>query len=51
MHDPSTDVTASTLVASGVVELPSRAPKPVAREGRRVKADGPVADLVGELRR
>lgn len=39
------------LVASGVVEPPRGASKPVARTGVRVSAAGPVADLIGELRR
>jgi prevent-host-death family protein len=39
------------LVEEGVVGSPDRADRPVARGAERVRARGPVADLVGEQRR
>jgi prevent-host-death family protein len=39
------------LQREGVVTRARKAKRPIASEARRVKADGPVADLVSELRR
>ena len=39
------------LVEEGVVGSPGRTDRPVARSAERVRARGPVADLVGEQRR
>jgi prevent-host-death family protein len=39
------------LVARGVVGRPQRTDRPTARGAGRVRASGPVADLVGEQRR
>jgi prevent-host-death family protein len=39
------------LFQSGVLGKPRRAERPKARGAARVKAQGPVADLVGEQRR
>lgn len=39
------------LVARGVIGKPTRAERPSARDLVRVRARGPVADLVGEQRR
>lgn len=38
------------LVRSGVLGKPRRTDRPAARGAARVRADGPVADLVGEQR-
>jgi prevent-host-death family protein len=39
------------LTRQGVVSRPSRPERPVARATARVRARGPVSDLVGEQRR
>ncbi len=39
------------LVERGVLSKPRRAERPAARRADRVRASGPVADLVGEERR
>jgi prevent-host-death family protein len=39
------------LVRNGVLTAPRRASRPAARGAARVRASGPVADLVGEQRR
>lgn len=39
------------LVQRGVLGKPRRADRPAARAAARVRASGPVADLVGEQRR
>ena len=39
------------LVERGVVSKPQRTDRPTARGARRVRASGPIADLVGEQRR
>jgi prevent-host-death family protein len=39
------------LVARGVLGKPRRSSRPTARDAKRVKARGPVADLVSEQRR
>jgi prevent-host-death family protein len=38
------------LVRDGVIGRPQRPQRPVARGAERVRASGPVADLVGEQR-
>lgn len=38
------------LVESGVLSRPQRASRPTARGAERVRANGPVSDLVGEQR-
>ena len=38
------------LVEQGVLSRPQRADRPVARRATRVRASGPVADLVSEQR-
>lgn len=39
------------LTANGVISKPRRGVRPVATSADRVRADGPVADLVSEQRR
>lgn len=39
------------LIQRGVLSRPSRADRPIARGADRVRARGPVADLVGDQRR
>ncbi len=39
------------LTRSGVLNKPRRADRPAARDATRVRARGPVAELVGEQRR
>ncbi len=39
------------LIERGVVSKPRRSDRPAARGADRVRASGPVADLVGEQRR